>query len=795
MGFHPSESLLKLSIALLCIMQAKGQVSFVGLPDTVTLLQSSARGTVVYTFTMENCNSTNPTVTMDASPTTNFFNTPSLTIAGLDYNIEITLSSTVALNADVVNQYILTITATCDNETVFNQLFVMIKNDIVEPQCEPKFSSQAGDTVTVYSNIPASSPIYKVVLRQPNNAPVTYSIIQPSPSVFAISTSGSVLSPTSGFTNAAKTYQLQIKVTDSLGNSCNGTLTVEVLPVYQNPINFTVPSTAVTIRENAGPGAFVTTITAQGNNVQYEMISPNSAYYINADTGIIRTTFNLDLERIPSLASTTLQVRAYDKNLRSSSAIATVNITVLDVNDMAPLCTPAVIVNQVPQTTPIGNILATLTCTDPDVNSTALSYSVISNANSLYSFRMQSNNLVVNNTLNYDSAEIASVNFQYSATIVVTDSGTPQLTTNIPVFITVTPVNNYSPQCIGPLTYSVNENAPFGTVVGQLNATDADYKFNNVEFTIEGGQNPPVFYMDPKSGEIHVLGPLDFETRSSYSLRIQVVDLNNDIMPDPVNQKSTYCTITINVQDYNDNPPVCNPPYYSTTIYSTLVTTSNILSLQCTDVDPTSTLTYSIVGGNVDNLFLMNGNSIRHNPFSYNPDGVYNPVSFTLLVKVTDSTSSPQFSTTAIVNIDVVPWTTTQPTTTTTTTTPEKKTKIVNETSTYWQPDIWFMVVLTITAALLLLALSLLAWKLATGNPICGNTATEATQPLLQNKSVANVENPLDAAKEQPPPPSKDKKDIAPVSPLSLQFDGRAQDPVTGREYLFNSHTGERRWL
>ncbi|XP_053325167.1 cadherin-related family member 4 [Spea bombifrons] len=790
MGLTP---LLVLYLVLQFSGQTQAQIDFPGLPQTVSLLENASKGSIVYSFTMENCNITKPSVVMEVNPATTFFNSPSQSIvAGGIYNIEITLSSSAALDAGVVNQYVLTITGTCDGANVTGQLFVRII-EVADPQCEPRFSSQVGDTVTVYSDIPASSPIYKVVLRQPKNTPVKYSITDPVPSPFTVSSSGSVLTPAVGFTNAAKTYQLQILVTDSLGNKCNGTLTVEVLSVYENPINFTVSSIAVTIPETNQPGMAVTTIKAQGNNVRYEMITPSSAYYIEEATGVIRNTFNLDLERTASLAFTMLQIRAYDKNQRSNSAIATVNITVLDVNEMAPSCTPAVFVTQVPETTSIGRALVTFSCKDPDVSNTTLSYTVVPNANSLYSFRMQGSQLQVNKTLTYDSEEIASVNFQYAATIVVTDSGTPQLTTSIPVFVTVTPVNNYPPVCVGPNSYSINENSAFGTSVGQLNATDRDYKFNNVEFSIEGGPTPPVFYINPRSGEINLLGNLDFETKSSYSLRIKVVDLNNDIIPDPVNQKTAYCSITISVLDYNDNPPECNPPYQTTTIYSTLSTGSDIVTLTCTDKDPTSVLSYSIVGGNTNNRFSMNGNNLRHSNFSYNPDGIFDPQTFELLIKVTDSTTSPRFTTTATVFVNVVPWTTTKPTTTTTTPTPKKQTKIVTETLTYWQPDIWFMVVLTLTGALFLTALALLAWKLAKGFRFCSQSAKEATQPLLQNSSATEVERPVDTTKQQPP--EKEKKDIAPLSPLSLQFDGRAQDPVTGREYLFNSHTGERRWL
>ncbi|XP_073414974.1 LOW QUALITY PROTEIN: cadherin-related family member 4 [Dendrobates tinctorius] len=787
---------LMLPLAALCFIHSvRSQAEFPDLPNTVDLPESSAPGALVHSFTLVNCSSSNPTVTISrVSPSATYFNSPSQTRAGTDaYDLKITLSSSAALNADVVNAYTLEITAQCGNDTATAQIFLQIIDDIPEPQCDPLFSSQVGDAVQVYSNVPASSIIYTVVLRQPKNNPVTYKVTLPSPSPFTISASGNVFAPASGFSNTAATYRLQIMVIDRLGNTCNGTLTVTVLTVYNNPVNFTSSSVSATIQENGGPNQMVTTVKAQGSSVLYELTTPSAAFYVESASGTIRTTYNLDLDKNHSLLSTVLLVRAYDRYQRSNSATVTVTITVLDVNDIAPQCSPAIVVNVYPQSQPVLFTIEDFTCTDPDYNSTALSYSITPNVNSLYSFRMQGSSLQINSSLNYDSYQMASVNFQFAASVVVTDSGAPRLSTSIPVFITVTAVNDFPPVCVGPFSFTVNENTGFGIVVGQINATDADYPFNSVQFSIEGGPNPPIFYVIPGTGELKLLGPLDFETTSSYSLKIKVVDLNNDIVPDPEKQKTAFCSVTVSVSDYNDNPPVCSPPFSITTIYSTLLTTTPFLTLSCSDKDVTSVLTYNIVGGNINSRFRMVGPSLLHNGFSFNADGLMDPQTYELLVQVTDSVAAPQFSTTATVFVTVIPWTTTKATTTKTTVTPEKQTIIVNKTLEYWQPDVWFMVVLTITGILFLSAIALLTWVLCQRSSFCAQGTKDLSQPLLPVSSDARNEAVAEAP--NPHPPSKEKKDIAPVSPLSLQFDGRAQDPVSGREYLFNSHTGERRWL
>uniref|UniRef100_H3BJ93 Cadherin-related family member 4 n=2 Tax=Mus musculus TaxID=10090 RepID=H3BJ93_MOUSE len=89
---------------------------------------------------------------------------------------------------------------------------------------------------------------------------------------------------------------------------------------------------------------------------------------------------------------------------------------------------------------------------------------------------------------------------------------------------------------------------------------------------------------------------------------------------------------------------------------------------------------------------------------------------------------------------------------------------IVTELEAFWKPEPWFVVVLTATGAVLLLALGWLLSRILRG--IQGN------------------EGPIERQME------------APRIEMSQQhFDGRAQDVCMGRDYLFNTLTGARRWL
>ncbi|XP_070964813.1 cadherin-3-like [Oncorhynchus clarkii lewisi] len=145
------------------------------------------------------------------------------------------------------------------------------------------------------------------------------------------------------------------------------------------------------------------------------------------EDGVIRTAYNLDLEAERALAHSVLLVRAYSVAVERS-ATATVTVNVLDVNEFPPFCSPSVFVLEVSETIEVGSSLGSLTCVDIDVSNQSVSLTLVDNRLSLLKFRLKDGQLQVNNTLNYDSAEMATNNFQYEATILATDTGTPPLT-------------------------------------------------------------------------------------------------------------------------------------------------------------------------------------------------------------------------------------------------------------------------------------------------------------------------------------------------------------------------------
>ncbi|XP_039626865.1 cadherin-related family member 4-like [Polypterus senegalus] len=749
------------------------------LPTSVNISENSPPGSLVFGFVVVT-NDSNPQVWIQrVDPPTTVFASPILRPGSMadTYQVEIRLSSNASLDFEMTPAYFLTILVDANNQSVAQTIVVQVLNVNEPPNCDSVFENP-GATVSVPEDLPAPLQIYFIRASDPDSGDTlkyTITEVQPPSANVRFTIFDKTLTSTQGFDyqNGQKSFIVAITVSDQHGASCNGSVSILVLPVLDRPLNFTNPNQSVSITEEGGPNVFVAEVTAVGSNVFYEFVDNPRAYQIDRVTGIIRTSYNLDLDVDDSLKLTILKIRAFIPNAHRSGT-AVVCVLVLDVNDIPPVCVPPNVMLQIPETTPINKDLVTFQCKDPDISNTTVTFTLQPNADSLFSFRLAGGQLIVNNTLDYDNALIAANNFQYTTTIIASDNGIPPLTTEIQVIVVVTPVNEGNPQFLPPFFFNVREDTVPGAGVGIVKATDPDWEFNAIGFSITSGNE---FFIDPMTGELYLRTKLDYETQRTILLNVQAVDLNQDIEPDPAKQRKSNQEITINVMNVNDNPPVCDPTMSEFSIYSTLKSDKSIVSFSCTDADGNG-LTATIITGSATNRFSILGMALySKNAFSYNPDGVFDPTTFEILVQVSDG----KYSTTVVVIVHVVPWVTTAPTTTTPK--PTKSSQVVTLLETYWEPEVWYVVVLTVTGALILIGLGLLILKILQWCSVCRPPVQEMTQLLIQKTSVDfrdNAQKPAADVQEGPATPS--------------DFDGKARDPVTGKYYLFNSQTGQRRW-
>ncbi|CAK6956622.1 protocadherin alpha-8-like [Scomber scombrus] len=152
----------------------------------------------------------------------------------------------------------------------------------------------------------------------------------------------------------------------------------------------------------------------------------------------------------------------------------------------------------------------------------------------------------------------------HSLVLTALDGGKPPKSGDMNILVNVLDVNDNTP-IFSEDIYSVmlDENAPIGTTVIQVNATDLDdgqngevvYSFgNSVSNTLF-----TIFDINQSTGEITVNGLIDYEEKDKYEIEIQASD--KGLAP-----LTTEKSVIIKIVDVNDNAPEIEVTSFSSSI-------------------------------------------------------------------------------------------------------------------------------------------------------------------------------------------------------------------------------------
>ncbi|XP_064837354.1 protocadherin gamma-A12-like isoform X23 [Oncorhynchus masou masou] len=141
---------------------------------------------------------------------------------------------------------------------------------------------------------------------------------------------------------------------------------------------------------------------------------------------------------------------------------------------------------------------------------------------------------------------------QEEVTLLLTavDGGTPQRSGTVVIHVTVLDANDNKPVFSQDVyRVSLTENSPVDYVVVTVSATDADKGANGevtYEFSSISDKASTVFSIDKGTGVIRVVGPVDFEERTDYEMRVQAKDGSG---------LASNTKVIIDITDINDNAP------------------------------------------------------------------------------------------------------------------------------------------------------------------------------------------------------------------------------------------------
>ncbi|XP_039339409.1 protocadherin beta-16-like isoform X8 [Mauremys reevesii] len=228
-----------------------------------------------------------------------------------------------------------------------------------------------------------------------------------------------------------------------------------------------------------------------------------------------------------------------------------IEVQIEDVNDNYPNFSKNEFVFKMPEQIPINTRFPLEGAQDSDIGTNGIQSYVI-NPNEHFRLDVQ--------TLDTDGSKYAELvlekqldreeQAQLMLILTAADGGLPQRTGTARLRVNVLDSNDNFPQ-FSQSVYKVQlmENSPKGTLVTKVEASDLD-QGSNAEITYSFRQVPDrilkLFKLNQLSGEITVLGIIDYEERSNYEMNIQATDGGG---------LSAHCKVVVEIKDMNDNTP------------------------------------------------------------------------------------------------------------------------------------------------------------------------------------------------------------------------------------------------
>ena len=296
----------------------------------------------------------------------------------------------------------------------------------------------------------------------------------------------------------------------------NITITINVLDINDSPPTFTESTYSIMLLESSPIGSTLSDVAAidqdsgENGTIYYTLTSSIDGFTINNITGIITINVPLDYEEVPLY---NLTVVAVDTPLNKSQALtgmATVLVTIVDVNDNHPQWGQDTYSVGVLDTEAIGYVVTTLTATDADSDAiTDLQYNFVEPFDAHFAIAAHSGNVTIEELLDFGTKSF------YNYSIRVSDGIFEAYTM---LEITVHTTNKKKPK-FQEAEYSVTvyETAALNTVILNVTAKDKDpgligevrYRIpSEVVFTGSGA-----FNVTEESGGIYPIKRLDYDFR------------------------------------------------------------------------------------------------------------------------------------------------------------------------------------------------------------------------------------------------------------------------------------------
>ncbi|CAH1977280.1 unnamed protein product [Acanthoscelides obtectus] len=404
-------------------------------------------------------------------------------------------------------------------------------------------------------------------------------------------------------------YILKVTAADGAWRS-DTPLTITIQDQNDNAPEFEYSYYSFNFPELQRDVVFVGQVTAtdkdkQGPNsvISYSLQQPSDLFTVDPASGEIFSKRSLkyiytQVESSPeNMYSLTILATDNGKPPMSSECLVTINV--VDANNNAPEFEQKEYLSPVPEHANVGQSLLKVEAKDlKDVGVNAdIEYSIVDGNGSKYFTIDKANGWIA------VKEAVLGVGTIFNLQVRATDKGTPPQQDEATVVLVVTGENEHNP-VFTALSYQVivPENEPLGSTILTVSASDRDHGPNGmIRYRISGGNERKEFAVDPISGAVTILQPLDYDTIQEYHLNITAEDLG-------FKSRRATAMLTITLTDINDNSPVFDQAFYEAYLLENESPNSFVYQVKATDIDSpkNAIILYSIADGIDKEFFKIN---------------------------------------------------------------------------------------------------------------------------------------------------------------------------------------------
>ncbi|XP_071101001.1 protocadherin Fat 4-like [Haliotis cracherodii] len=390
------------------------------------------------------------------------------------------------------------------------------------------------------------------------------------------------------------------------GDQCSpvtiGQLITNITDLNDNAPEFSRRSYTGRVKENSIPGTLVVGLvdiavtdedTGVNGFVNFALTGTGKTYFavekLNHNQFTIKTSGTQIDREVTSYVVLTLT--GTDNPSNPNTGTTALNITIMDVNDNAPLFNGGSKVFWVEEN--VGpKTITTLTATDKDVGLNAkVSYSLKDGGFGLFQVDKSTGEVSTIKAIDRENRKV------FNLIIEAKDQGSPSLESEWNITVNIRDVNDEKPTFTEKYYKgSYMENSPCDRSILTVSATDHDEGSNaNIRFSTTSSN----FTVNNTTGAIGCVIPLDYEEMQQHLIEIKAENPGFPTMSNTVK-------VEINVEDENDNSPRFDKPNYQSEITTWEWVTNNPVDVfEVTDDDSgTNGLIILSMSGETDKFYI-----------------------------------------------------------------------------------------------------------------------------------------------------------------------------------------------